>query len=267
MKKLKNIVFVLGAVAYIITVSGFISNTEKTRRISSVNIRIVDSSKNQFIKTHDIEKILETNNFNPIGNGLSGLNLEKVEKTLKSRQIVKDAEIFITEPGTVQVEISQKTPFVRIFNRTGQGYYLDRKGNIIPLGTGFSPFVIVASGYISEPFSVARTMNIMDVKHDSISRSLHTIYDVYRLADYITRDDFWNSQFEQIYVNSKLEFELIPRVGSHIIEIGRVEGLEEKFENLRILYLKGLNNLGWNQYEKISLKYKNQVVCTKNQLK
>jgi cell division protein FtsQ len=88
---------------------------------------------------------------------------------------------------------------------------------------------------------------------------------VYKLAEFITNDKFWNSQIEQIYVNNNYEFELIPRVGSHIIELGRAEDLNEKFENLKILYLRGFNNLGWNQYEKISLKYKNQVVCTKNQ--
>ena len=79
--------------------------------------------------------------------------------------------------------------------------------------------------------------------------SQKTIYDVYRLVTFITDDKFWNSQIEQIYVNNKYEFELIPRVGSHIIELGRVEDLEEKFENLKILYLRGFNKIGWNQYE------------------
>jgi cell division protein FtsQ len=264
MKKLKNILFLLSAIAYIIMVSGFIGTTEKARRVGEVKIRIVDSIKNQFIRKQDIAKILEANNFNPLGNVMSGLDLEKIEKSLTSRQIVKDAEIFITEPGIVCVEVSQKTPFVRIFNRNGHGYYLDREGHIIPLSTAFSPYVIIASGYISEPFIVNRTLNIMDIKHDTLTRSAQTIYDVFKLANFITQDEFLNSQFEQIYVNSKYEFELIPRVGSHLIEIGPAENLKEKFENLKILYLKGLNNLGWNQYDKISLKYKNQVVCTKN---
>jgi cell division protein FtsQ len=265
MKKYRNILFLIFSLGYIVVVSGFISITEKSRRIGEVQIRITDSTRNQFINRNDIERILEANQFNPIGKDITGLDLEKIERSLKSRQIIKDAELFVTEPGKVSIEVSQKTPFVRIFNRNGQGYYLDREGNIIPLITGFSPFVIVASGYISEPFQVSRTLNILDVKHDSISRSTHTIYDVYRLAAYITNDDFLNAQFEQIYVNNKYEIELIPRVGSHVIELGKVENLEEKFANLRILYEKGLNNLGWNQYDRISLKYKNQVVCTKNQ--
>jgi cell division protein FtsQ len=264
-KKVKNILFLATMIAYLVMVSGFIGAKEKVQRVSAIKIHIIDSADNQFIKTEDIRSILQSNQFNPIGEVSSALKLGKIEKALKSKQIINRAEVFVTEPGTVHVEISQKTPFVRVFNRYGQGYYLDKKGNIIPLSQGFSPFVIVANGYIAEPFSIGRTINIMDVKHDSLSRSLHTIYDVYKLAQFITGDDFWNAQIEQIYVNSNFEIELIPRVGSHVVELGRVENLEEKFENLKILYSRGFNNLGWNQYEKISLKYKNQVVCTKIQ--
>ena len=265
MKRAQNIVFMMAVIAYIVIVSGFISDRERTQRINSLRISIVDSTENKFIGTADIRNLLDRNKFSPIGNESTGIDLRKIENSLKSRQIIDKAEVFVTEPGIVHIEISQKTPFVRIFNRYGQSYYLDRKGNIIPWTHGFSPFVLVANGFIAEPFSLSKTLNILDVKHDSISQSLHTIYDVYRLAGFITADDFWNSQIEQIYVNNKYEFELIPRVGAHIIELGQIEDMEEKFENLKILYLRGLNNLGWNQYEKISLKYKNQVVCTKIQ--
>jgi cell division protein FtsQ len=123
----------------------------------------------------------------------------------------------------------------------------------------------VANGFISEPFRIGQTLNIHDVDHDSLSPSEQTIYDVYRLAAFITADRFWNSQIEQIYVNNKYEIELIPRVGSHIIELGKTENIEEKMANLKLLYRQGFNKLGWNQYVKISLKYKNQVVCTKIQ--
>lgn len=265
MKRIKNILFLLSALVYIVLVSGFISNTEKTRRIGEVRIKITDSASIRFIDRRTIEKILEDNGFNPVGKSMSEFNVGKIEEALRSKQIIKDAEIFVTEPGIVQVEISQKEPFLRIYNRFGQGYYLDREGNIIPLSSDFSPFVIVANGYISEPFVVSRTLNILNAKPESVSRSHQTIYDVYELAGYLASDDFLSSQFEQIYVNNKFEIELIPRVGAHIIELGKVEDLSEKLSNLKILYTKGLNNLGWNQYDKISLKYKNQVVCTKIQ--
>jgi cell division protein FtsQ len=250
---------------YLVAVSEFICNKEKIQKISALKIRIVDSTENQFIRSADIRNILDQKKYFRFGQDITSLNLEDMEKSLRTRQIINQAEAFITEPGVLHVEIRQKTPFVRVFNRYGQGYYLDRMGNVIPVSGSFSPFVMVASGFIAEPFTIGKTLNIFEVKHDSLPRSLHTIYDVYKLAEFITADEFWNAQIEQIYVNNHYEFELIPRVGSHVIEMGKVEHLDEKFENLKILYLRGFNNLGWNQYDKISLKYKNQVVCTKIQ--
>jgi cell division protein FtsQ len=265
MRRYKNILFLAFLVIYLGIVSGFISGKENMLKISALKIRIVDSTENQFVRSANIRSMLDQKRFNIFGKESSSVDLEGIEQSLRSRQIIQQAEAYITEPGVLHIEISQKSPFVRIFNRYGQSYYLDRKGNIIPLSQSFSPFVLVANGFIAEPFTIGKTMNIHEVKHDSIKRSLHTVYDVYTLAEYITRDKFWNSQIEQIYVNNHYEFELIPRVGSHIIELGRVEDLDEKFGNLKILYVQGFNNLGWNQYAKISLKYKNQVVCTKIQ--
>jgi cell division protein FtsQ len=265
MKQFRNILFVVATIAYLIVVSGFINDKESGQRIISLKIRIIDSSDNQFIHVRDIHRMLNEDHFDALQKMPSEVPLEHIENRLKKRQIIDKAEAYITEPGIIHIEISQKTPFVRVFNRYGQGYFLDEKGNIIPLTGGYAPFVIVANGFIAEPFTIGKTINIMDAKHDSIARSLHTIYDVYKLAAFITSDSFWDSQIEQIYVNNKYEFELIPRIGSHVIELGYVDNLDEKFENLKILYLKGFNNLGWNHYDKISLKYKNQVVCTKIQ--
>jgi cell division protein FtsQ len=263
MKVVKDILFPFVLVIYLISVTGFISSKEKVQKVTALKIRIIDSTDNQFIKSNEVRRTLEQSLIRS-GN-LPEVNLRDIEQSLRSRQIISKADAFITEPGVVHVEIRQKTPFLRIFNKQGQGYYLDSKGSIIPLSYNFGPYVIVASGNITEPFRIGQTQNIFDARHDSLSRANKTIYEVYRLAEYIARDDFWQAQIEQIYVNSRYEFELIPRVGPHIIELGPAENLAEKFDNLKLLYINGLNNIGWNQYEKISLKYKNQVVCTKTQ--
>ena len=265
MKVIKEILFLMLLIGYMVILSGFITAKEQEKKIGKVSIRIVDSTRNQFIRSSEIRNMLEQKKIIPYGKEAGSVDLEAIERSLIAKQIISKAEAFITEPGVLHIEISQKIPFVRIFNRYGQGYYLDGQGNIIPLTSNVSPFVLVANGFISEPFPVARTLNIHDVRHDSLSRSQRTIYDVYQLAGFITGDKFWDSQIEQIYVNNKYEIELIPRVGSHIIELGRIENLEEKMENLKLLYEEGLNKIGWNQYGKISLKYKNQVVCTKIQ--
>ena len=57
---------------------------------------------------------------------------------------------------------------------------------------------------------------------------------------------------------------LFPRVGSHTITFGLIESIKEKFDKLRLFYSKGLSTKGWHYYVDVNLKYKDQVVCTKN---
>jgi cell division protein FtsQ len=166
-KQIKNISFFVFLVAYLIMVTGFISTREKKGKINSLMIRIADSTENRFIHTADIRNMLEQRKYNMYGKPSGMVNLEEIEEALKSKQIISEAEVYITEPGVLHVDVSQKSPFVRINNRMGQGYYLDNRGNVIPLSHNFSPYVVVANGYISEPFRVGQTLNIFNVKHDS----------------------------------------------------------------------------------------------------
>jgi cell division protein FtsQ len=83
------------------------------------------------------------------------------------------------------------------------------------------------------------------------------------MAKFIHNHPFWESQVEQIYLNKKGEYEIVPRVGAHLIKLGTYENYREKFRNLKAFYKKGLNNVGWNQYLIINLKYDNQIICKK----
>ena len=121
----------------------------------------------------------------------------------------------------------------------------------------------MASGYLKEPYMdhVGENMKLRMAKGDKSSGEI--IPDLFKLVLTINDSKLWRSQFEQIYVNSKGDIELVPRVGNHIIELGSVENLNEKLENLEAFYKQGLSQYGWNKYRTISLKYKNQIVCTK----
>ncbi len=265
MKSLLRIITPLLIIAYLVAVSGFISAREETLQVRSVDITVKDSAIYQFISSADILGMLNRNGLNARDRLVRDANLGHIESFLYTQQMVKKAEAYVTEPGILHIEVRQKKPFLRIINALGNGYYLDREGNVIPLSSSFSPYVLVASGMIREPFRLTQTTNIFEADHDSLPRSQRVIYDLFNLAGYIADDDFWNSQIEQVYVNTDYEFELVPRVGSHIIEFGTADDIGEKFANLELLYKEGLNNLGWNQYSRINLKYKNQVVCTKIQ--
>ena len=114
MKRVKDIIFLFLLAAYVVIVSGFISTKERTHKIGKLTIRVVDSTENQFIRAAEIRKLFEQKKYSPFGKAYDAIDLGGIERALKTRQIISKAEVFITEPGTLHVEISQKTPFIRM---------------------------------------------------------------------------------------------------------------------------------------------------------
>lgn len=84
-----------------------------------------------------------------------------------------------------------------------------------------------------------------------------------QFGQFIQDDEFWDSMIEQINITEDGAVEIVPRIGDHIVYLGKPELLEEKLERLRIFYEKGLNKIGWNKYTRINLEFSNQIICTK----
>ncbi|MCC6689974.1 MAG: hypothetical protein IT235_00435, partial [Bacteroidia bacterium] len=106
-----------------------------------------------------------------------------------------------------------------------------------------------------------------EIEADSNLRKSTLVDDLFELAKYITADEFWKAQIEQVYVNADNELELIPRVGNQRIILGDITEMDQKFKKLLIFYRQGLNPTGWwNKYSVINLKFKNQIVCTRKEI-
>jgi cell division protein FtsQ len=52
-------------------------------------------------------------------------------------------------------------------------------------------------------------------------------------------------------------------VGGQTILLGSVQDFETKLDNLMLVYKKVFSKAGWAMYDTVSLKFKNQVVCTR----
>ncbi|MEG0454469.1 MAG: cell division protein FtsQ, partial [Bacteroides sp.] len=87
--------------------------------------------------------------------------------------------------------------------------------------------------------------------------------DLYKFGVFLQNNKFWDAQIEQIHVLPGRDVELVPRVGNHIIYLGKLENTEQKLERLKVFYEKALNQVGWNKYSRISLEFGNQIICTK----
>lgn len=263
MKKLKNILVWFFLTAYLAVAMSFVKERRSKILCHDIKVEILDSAYNGFITATDIEDYFHETDMNVIGTSVEQINTKQLERNLKRYASVKNAEVYVTLDGDIRVEIDQRNPIVRVINKRGQSYYIDQEGTVMPLSSKYSSHVLVANGYIVEHFEVGRTREIYCNTEDEDWEKNHLVCDLYNLSKFIYEDEFWRAQIEQVYVNDEYEFELIPRVGAHIIYLGTIENYEIKFRNLRALYEQGLNTVGWNIYDKINLKFENQVICTK----
>jgi cell division protein FtsQ len=259
--KLRNILLWMFLGAYLVAILGFVEENRSKVVCSGLEVSIKNGETNKFLRKTDVTRVLDRYKLKMKGAPINEINTFAAEELINKNPAVCKTSAFTTIDGKFCVQVEQRRPILRVINKHLQQYYVDENAQIIPLQNQYSAFTLVANGNIEEPFQVSLSRNIFPTKKDTILMP-NIIYDLYYLSKYIDNDDFWRSQIEQVYVNSHHEMELIPRVGSHIILFGRASDIDEKFKKLKSIY-RTFNQIGWNQYRIINLKYKNQIVCTK----
>ncbi|MBA3899793.1 MAG: cell division protein FtsQ [Bacteroidetes bacterium] len=242
---------------------GFVYNEQKSLLCTDLKIIIDVDNGHEFIDIKDILAIVNKSGDSIVGQSIAGIDVGKLEKLIENHPSIANAEVYKTINGEINVKVQQRNPIIRIFPVNNDGFYIDEEGEFMPLSSKYSARVLMANGNIVGGVSTWSGLSIPQImRNDSLAKKT-ILDDLFLLADFINKDEFWKAQIQQVYVDTNREIELIPRVGNHRIIIGDVSGLKEKFEKLMIFYNEGLNKTGWNEYHTINLKYQNQIVCTK----
>ncbi len=234
----------------LITLMSFIEIKKAEQTCNKV--QVILPGNQFFIERAEIDDILNSKNGLLVGRRLSGINIQNLENRLKANPFIEYAKVYLDMDGVLHADVRQRVPILRVFNMTGQDFYIDQNGLKVPLSDHFTSRVLVANGAILEGF---------DGKVDTLKNTLSK--DLFRMAKYINADSLWSEQIVQIYVNDNNDMELVPRVGNQKIIFGNADGMEDKFKNLLLFYKKALPKVGWDAYSTINLKFNGQIVCVK----
>ena len=224
--------------------------TAKTAEVA-VNIAHLPDG-NDLLTRGDVFEILDRSfGFSMEGIPQNTVDVERIEKVLKENPFVLDAETFIGANNTVQIDIEQRIPVLRIIDKMGASYYFDIDGNKMPTSKHFTARVLVATGNISP-----HTPEFMERKN-------HPLNQLFDLSKKLLADELYRPMMEQIYVNNKREYILAPKLGNQKIFLGKYDNIEIKLENLKIFYQKAVAQEGWRKYKNIDLRFKGQVIAEK----
>ena len=238
-----------------------ISHQQKVCKSLQITIDYNDSEV--FLSEDEVKSYLIKKNDSIVGKTISEINENLIESTLNDNPYVYSAEVFVGFNADVNINLIQRKPLVRIFNKQNQQFYLDDKGVKMPVKQGVPARVVVANGNISSVYTPFIS-SVSSQRSDTSNLIKDTVlFSVFKIAEYLSHNEFFKAQIEEIFVNEQKEIELFTKLGDQTILFGSIDNMEDKFSKLKVLYKEGFNKTGWDKYSIINLKYNNQVVCTK----
>jgi len=261
--KLIKILLLLTIPAGAFVLLSFAAEKNKQHKVEKLLVYVEQESGLYFLTPEIVSREVLKAYPNIIGNPVGTGDIRQIETLISGIPFVKRAHVFRPIEGNIQINITQRQPLVRIINAQNRSFYIDREGRLMPLSRNYTARVLVATGHIFAGYSPLVDL-LAPVPQEGLPPAEGVLRDLFALASFMERDPFLNAFFDHIHVTPNRQFELTPKNGAHIVEFGGIDNMEEKFRKLLIFYQHGLTRTGWDQYSRISVKFRNQVVCSKN---
>lgn len=224
------------------------STIEGERPLKSLPvIHISNDRKYHFIEQKEIMNLAIYNrNIDILHTPVSRLDAHGIEQAIMKEPWVADAQVFIDIDRMMHIYVTQRVPVARIFRKDGTSYYMDSTLHTMPLSDNYTYYTMVVT-------------NAPEMNDDSSGIGLRK--QIASLVKTINVDSFWSAQVSQVVIDSAGMFELIPVLGNQRILFGDTSAMKDKFSNLLTFYKNVLNRIGWDKYETLDLRFRNQVVA------
>lgn len=219
----------------------FVFRNQKDNKIcNEARIRFTNTD-NPMLSNQMILEYLSGNEINFIGVKASTIDLSKMESVLRKNPFVENADCYLDYSGDLRIDVDQREAILRVHPIGKTPYYIDENGHAFPLSDLYTPYVKVATGYITE----------------DLNKKLYTF------TSYVNQSGFWKPFVEQIFVRPNGDIVFTTQIGGHEVILGDTTRMEQKLAKLKKFYQRASSNMGWEEYREINLKFKDQVICRK----
>lgn len=210
------------------------------RPVENVAVRFSSENANYFLNDSIIKKIVSKEGKDLMSLTLSEVDVEKIEDKVAKSPYVDSVEVSKDVRGTIHFEIKTNEPIARINSPKGE-FYISTTGQKMPLSKLNSAVVLLINGDVHE----------------------YEFEDLSNFVKAIQNDDLLKNHIIGIEKVGKRSYNLIVNRGNFYIEFGTLNNFEKKLNNLKLFYDQYIDFVGTDEYEKLSLKFINQVVATK----
>ena len=232
----------LALLSYIAIASMWAIDYAEQQTLDDIVINIDKNSPTKFVTKEGVAQKLGKTADKIKHTPIAELNIEKLERQLSQDNSFENVECYITSDNKLQIDIVPMIPEIRVFSPDGKSYYINKDGKRIDTGNEFFMDVPVVTGNFDQKFPAK---NILPVTR------------------HIAADDYLKNLITMIEVKSATNILLYPCIKGQVINIGDTTELTKKFDNLTLFYRKVMNLKGWETYDTISVKFRNQIVATR----
>ncbi len=222
----------------IIGLYGFADFRNKSKTVGDISINFLGDN-DLYITESTVNKLLIQNYGTVKNRTKEQVVLNTIETIIKSDPMVKNAQVYLTIDGKLISKVVQRKPIGRV--ESVSKFYLDDSGKRMPLSRYHSARVPIITGKITG----------------------ESLEDAYTILEFINKDEFLRKNVIGIHIENIGEYQLKFRLENFVVNLGGVENLDEKFKNFMAFYVKVVKDNTLEKYATVSLKFDNQVVCTK----
>ena len=251
---------ILSILVWVITAGGIVTLFIFSRMnylstpLKSISINIEGGAGHEFIDKDtllcEIGTICHISSKNTIGN----IDMLQIERHLSNNPWIEKSAAYIGLDSVLYISLKEYEPTLRVFNKSGKSMFVTEQGVVFPISKTYTPRVLVASGNFD--FPIDTKMNDSIYQSSGIAEALH-------IRQAIQKDEFMQSCIGQIYRNNVGEFEIAVNEIHARVFLGDTCQIDDKLLKMKTFLKHKLGSEELNNYSKVNLKFKNQIVCTK----
>ncbi|MBQ0048683.1 MAG: hypothetical protein KBT12_00360 [Bacteroidales bacterium] len=241
MKTVLKLLGILIIAAFLVWSFIGIGDNADERVCTGMELEVEDSLSLGLINREEVLDIMKQKKMTFEGKKIMDINLSFIEQTLSASPYIDTAMCAFNAAGKLHLSVVPKIPTLHVIADNGEEYYIDRRGDDMPVGN-ITGNISIASGKITKDFAK---------KH------------LAPLACCIQDSTFWRAQVQQIEVCGPKDVRLHTRFADHTILLGEPTNIPNKLWRMRVFYAKALPETGWNHYKTINVAFDDIVIGKK----
>ncbi len=226
----------------------FTITQQATKLVQTVVINIDTQDDIYFIDEKEVHSLMSNHGKEELeGIELVKINLKELEQRIKRNTFAHEVQVYKDLKGVIYADVKQCRPIARVIHKDSD-FYISDKGTILPMSDQFTARVPVITGIHTGK------LLIEDFANDNTTAPYFTVLQL------LDKDKFLKALVAEIDINGKGEMTIYPQIGKQIFEMGFPDHPTDKFDKLKLFYTKIVPVKGWNRYERVCLKYDNQII-------